>query len=636
MRAKGPIRASVLATILLVSACTGGHHMERPTPPPGSGGTLRLVLTNLDGGVYPDGGYDSLQTNYNPALELARCCIFRTLMSYSGRPATEGGNVPMPDLAARAPTVSADRLTWTFSIRPGIHYAPPLQRVEVTSADFVRALERAWSPAPPALTKATGQKLLGGDDPLTMVDMIEGARAYADDDTSTVSGLETPDPHTLQVRLAQPRGDLDYLFATSPTAPIPPNPTDPEAVFGVAQGHDLDYGKGFQVGTGPYMLQGAPNVDFSLPPDQQVPASGAAPDSVTFVRNPSWNRSTDPLRGAYVDSIILVGAKDLDKGEQMVEQEKADMVFDFTAPSDLVERYQASPALRDRVHVTPFDTVTVLMLNVATPPLDDIHVRKALNYAIDKTALVPVFRAMTTSTPATHLATDGVEGNLLANYAPYGTGAGDLEAAHREIAQSGYDGDRDGVCDAPACGAVHVLLFRDDPVRLALAKLIRGDLRPLGIDLVLDRLSDDAWFQAASKPAPGQAILFAGFTKGPPSASTYFGPRDLYSFTSVGVSLDELRGRGYSVHTPPPTVDDRIQACSREVFEAQVKCWDEFDQYLMEEVVAWVPLLRWTGAYTVSSRVTSFSIEQSSPYPGPAPDRIALGAGQGGPASDTP
>jgi peptide/nickel transport system substrate-binding protein len=452
VRPQGPVGAAVLATMVLASACTGGGgHAERPTRPPGSGGTLRLVLTNLEGGVYPDGGYDPLQTNYNPALELARCCVFRTLMSYDGGPATEGGNIPRPDLAARVPTVSPDRLTWTFTIRSGIHYAPPLQRVEVTSADFVRALERAWSPAPPALTKATGQKLLGGDDPLTMVDMIEGARAYADGAASTVSGLETPDPHTLRVRLTQPRGDLDYLFATPPTAPIPPNPASLTAAFGVAQGHDLDYGKGFQVGTGPYMLEGAAKVDFSLPPDRQSPASGAAPNSVTFVRNPSWDRSTDSLRVAYVDRIVLVGAKDLDQGERMVEQDQADLVFDFTAPNSLVERYQATPDLRDRVHVTPFDTVTILMLNVATAPLDDVHVRKALNYAIDKTALVPVFRAMTTSTPATHLATDGVEGNLLRNYAPYGTGVGDLEAAHREIAQSRYDGDGDGsVTQRPA------------------------------------------------------------------------------------------------------------------------------------------------------------------------------------------
>jgi hypothetical protein len=74
---------------------------------PSQGLGQALVLTNLGGGVYPDGGYDPLQTNYNPALELARCCVFRTLMSYSGRPAAEGGTIPRPDLAVRVPTVSA-------------------------------------------------------------------------------------------------------------------------------------------------------------------------------------------------------------------------------------------------------------------------------------------------------------------------------------------------------------------------------------------------------------------------------------------------------------------------------------------------------------------------------------------------
>ena len=51
-----------------------------------------------------------------------------------------------PDLAADLPAVSDDGLTYTFTLKPGIHYAPPLQDVEVTAQDFIRALEREADP----------------------------------------------------------------------------------------------------------------------------------------------------------------------------------------------------------------------------------------------------------------------------------------------------------------------------------------------------------------------------------------------------------------------------------------------------------------------------------------------------------
>ena len=72
---------------------------------------------------------------------LFRCCLVRTLMSHdvSGDAATLD---PLPDLATAPPDVSVDGLTWTFHLRPGLRYAPPLQDVEITSGDFVRALQR--------------------------------------------------------------------------------------------------------------------------------------------------------------------------------------------------------------------------------------------------------------------------------------------------------------------------------------------------------------------------------------------------------------------------------------------------------------------------------------------------------------
>ncbi len=70
----------------------------------------------------------------------ARCCRPKPFPSR-----TAAGEL-QPDLATDLPAVSDDGLTYTFTIKPGIMYAPPLQDVEITAQDFIRALERESDP----------------------------------------------------------------------------------------------------------------------------------------------------------------------------------------------------------------------------------------------------------------------------------------------------------------------------------------------------------------------------------------------------------------------------------------------------------------------------------------------------------
>jgi hypothetical protein len=71
-----------------------------------------------------------------------------------------------------------------------------------------------------------------------------------------------------------------------------------------------------------------------------------------------------------------------------------------------------------------------------------------------------------------------------------------------------------------------------------------------------------------------------------------------------------------------PSADDRIDACQRLVGSAQIPCWAELDQYLMEEVVPWIPLFFEETAFPVSERVAKWSFDQQTGYP--ALDQIAL------------
>ena len=81
---------------------------------------------------------------------------------------------------------------------------------------------------------------------------------------------------------------------------------------------------------------------------------------------------------------------------------------------------------------------------------------------------------------------------------------------------------------------------------------------------------------------------------------------------------------GYAVRSVP-SVDDRIQACQPAQGATRTACWAELDQYLMTEIVPWVPYMISESAVAVSERVVAYSFDQVSALP--ALDRIALAPG---------
>ena len=142
------------------------------------------------------------------------------------------------------------------------------------------------------------------------------------------------------------------------------------------------------------------------------------------------------------------------------------------------------------------DYITMIPLNLAQPPFDDIHVRRAVNLALDRAALARLRSPVTpvgpfASRPHDHLAPDSLLANLLLGYDPFPSrdGAPDLEAARRAMAASAYDTDGDGVCDAAACRDVAALI-NPRPGTQAVAEAVVESLRALGLELTLEPAPD--------------------------------------------------------------------------------------------------------------------------------------------------
>ena len=625
VRHRGPLPSLIAACLVAASAC--GHAGPAAGPTPSDqvlrGGTLRIAASNLSGGPPGQGGQTAAavidpQASLGPeAEEILRCCLARTLLAYRGLPAEKGGAVLLPDLARALPDVSADGLTWTFHLRAGLHYAPPLQSVEITSHDVIRAIERT-------------AKLQN----YPFYTVIAGYDAYSNGKAETIGGLEAPDAHTLVVHVVSPTGDLGERFSLTMTAPIPPLPGDTRAPLGVATGHD-DGDSPFLVSTGPYMIAGADRLDFSRPPAQQQPASGFSPNHlITLVRNPSWSPAADDLRPAYVDRIEITPNDDTNAVAASIDKGTIDLQLSGIpppqAPADQIAAYRADPQ-KGSVDLHPRDTLRSVELNLAVPPLDDVHVRRAINAVIDKAKVLDLFGGSSDAAIIGHDVIDSLEGDALVGYDPFRSAGehGDLARAKSEMAQSAYDANHDGICDAPACRHLAALALPRQDMQM-IARSVAADLEKIGIHLDITVAgSPGDFFRAYLDPTQHVGVsLIVAWGKDYFSAADFvvnqFSSQGLAGGANtalLGATPDQLRSWGYTVSSVP-NIDDRVNGCLPLVGSTASRCWTAIDEYLTEKVVPFVPLLAENMITVVPRRVIAYSFDQA--WDAPALDRIAV------------
>ncbi len=121
-------------------------------------------------------------------------------------------------------------------------------------------------------------------------------------------------------------------------------------------------------------------------------------------------------------------------------------------PADTLQQYHADPALEDRIKVYPSDGITYVAFNVFQPPMDDIHVRKAINWVIDRAGSCAPIGGPTRVRSRAHLPRTvdaGRASDRTTTHTPTPDERGDVAKAKEEMKQSKYDSDGDGVCDAP-------------------------------------------------------------------------------------------------------------------------------------------------------------------------------------------
>jgi len=221
---------SALSALLLTSSALGLAFPSAAQAPaaPKEQKVLRMFLSTSETGLDPAAASDIatlslLENIFDPLLRY----------DYLARPVKL-----RPNTASALPEVSPDGRTYTFRIRPGIHFTddPAFKgnKREMTAQDYVYSIKRLYDPTLKSPWSYMFDGKIVGD---------EALKKQFDVDTP-VAGLRALDRYTLRIALKEPDNNFLFYMATLASGVVAREVI--EAYPGQAGNHP--------VGTGPFMI----------------------------------------------------------------------------------------------------------------------------------------------------------------------------------------------------------------------------------------------------------------------------------------------------------------------------------------------------------------------------------------------
>jgi len=417
---KKPFSLLALVTVLAIVGAACSSNKPPATSP---GGTTTTPASGFHkGGVFRTavedfgftGAFDPTGEYLTTGFALFGQLLLRNLVTYN-HVGGLAGDKAVPDLATDTGQISSDGLTWTFKLKPGLKWGPPVNRA-ISSKDIAFAFDRIDTKS---LVAQYGFYFDG---------TIQGMNGPVDKQPTSISGITTPDDSTIIFHLTQPTGDLPFRLAMPAAAAMPP---EVAGCFSKAG----DYGRDV-VSSGPYMLKGADQVDISSCSTIK-PMSGFDPTKfMKIIRNPNYDPSTDSPtdRSNYLDGVDIEIDSNTDDIFSKIQTGALDGSIGSTPSATTLQKYLTDPTLKDRFHVDSADATSYETMNLLTPPFDDVHVRRAMNFALNKEAMHKIAGGDTTGLVATHIFPPTVLPFDPADYDPYPSTnfGGDIAAAKAE------------------------------------------------------------------------------------------------------------------------------------------------------------------------------------------------------------
>ncbi|MES2513457.1 MAG: peptide ABC transporter substrate-binding protein [Bacteroidota bacterium] len=243
-------------------------------------------------------------------------------------------------------------------------------------------------------------------------DRLVGANDFYDKKSQSLSGVKIIDDYTISVELVNPSLSFLKLLANPAAAII--NETAFKA-----------YGKDLKTGAGPFTYSSSSNNE-----------------KVVLIKNPHYFLKDSTGNSLpYLDTVIVYVSQSIEDGLSMFETQKIDLIN--TLPSlrvkDVVEKnikeFISHPP-KSLLQREPEMMSQYYGFNTKQKPFDDVKVRQAINYAIDKEQLVDNVLQGQAIGAATH----GITPNTFAGYdikkiKGYSL---NVEMAKKLLAEAGY------------------------------------------------------------------------------------------------------------------------------------------------------------------------------------------------------
>ncbi|PZQ97231.1 MAG: peptide ABC transporter substrate-binding protein [Cereibacter sphaeroides] len=512
------------------------------------GGTMRLVSVSSEGTLDP-------QINYTARYWQLYSFLYDGLMSFR-KAGGEGSLDVVPDLAAEMPTISNDGKTYTFKLRPGIKFS---NGKEVTPDDVVASFQRIFKVLSPT-SGAFYNGIVGAD------------KCLADAATCTLEGGVVADSAagTVTINLVQP--DAEFLFKLSvPHASILP-----------ADAPASDAGNTPIPGTGSYIIE-------SYDPNA----------SLIMVRNPEfkeWSKDAQPL--GYPDRIEYTFGGTEEAAVNAIMNDQADWMFDPPPADRLAELSVSAP---DQLRVSPLAAWWYAPMNVNIAPFNNVKARQALNYAVDRDALVSVFGGPALAQPVCTILPPefpGHEESCEYTLDPGTTwSAPDMDKARQLVEESGTKGQK-------------VTVVTDDSASSrGVGTYLQTVLSDLGYDATVQTVSGDIQFTYIQNTNNNVQISVTQWYQDYPAASNFlnvlFGCDSFHPGTDASVNISGFCDKD---------IDARMKAAialGATDAEAANKEWAKIDQDIMKLAPA-VPLFTPKDVDLISKRVGNYEFSSQA------------------------
>jgi peptide/nickel transport system substrate-binding protein len=456
-RGRSVVTAAAVAAglALVVSACGGGGGSKSTSGTPSAQGktfpVLKLAWGTTD---YMDPGLSYRLESWQLFQDTYLGLVIKAHVSCK----TDNCTKILPGLAKTLPKTNPAGTDYKFTLRKGLKYS---NGEPIKASDFKATIIRDFKLNSPGI---------GFYSNIVGIDACENNPSKCSD----ISGIIDDDSAgTIEIKLKSPESDFLYVLSIPFSSLVP------------ASTPQKDTENPPPAASGPYYIS------------KYNPSK-----SFTVLRNPNWKKGEIPgVPNGNPDKMTATMTDDVNQSAQLVQSDQADYDENLLPTSRLS---QIKSKYSDRIAFFTTPSTYYFFMNEGFPPFNNLQARQAVNYAVDRNALVKLRGGLGVATQ--NFLPPSYPQYKKINPYPY-----NLSKAKQLVQQSGTKG-------------AHVDLYTigDVPFDKAAGEYLQGVLQSLGYKVTIHELAGDNYFTIVGTQKTKASIGFTDWFEDYPYPSDWF------------------------------------------------------------------------------------------------------------------